>query len=66
MVAVEYQRSREAYEKFCDRDDLRRSEGRAADWWFDDTQPKPDEERTTYCRTHLALLNVYLQVDRSR
>ena len=65
MVAVEYQRSREAYEKFCDRDDLRRSEDWAAvDWWFDDTQPKPEEERITVYsqaqmhRTHLALLSV--------
>ena len=65
MVAVEYQRSHEAYEKFCDRDDLRRSEKWAAvDWWFDDTQPDPEKERTTVYgrsqmhRTHLALMSV--------
>lgn len=67
MVAVEYQRSHEAYEKFADRDELRRSEGWAAvDWWFDDTQPNPEEPRQTVYdksqahRTHLALLGVRL------
>lgn len=65
MVAVEYQRSQESYGKFCDRDDLRRSEKWAAvDWWFDDTQLDPERERATVYtksqmhRTHLALLSV--------
>lgn len=65
MVAVEYQRSFESYEDFCRRDDLRRSEDWAAvDWWFDDTQEKPEEKRPTVYsrsqmhRTHLALLGV--------
>lgn len=63
LVAVEYQRSREAYEKFADRDTLRMSEGWAAvDWWFDDTQDNPSKPaRTVYDqsqrhRTHLALV----------
>lgn len=67
MVAVEYQRSHEAYEKFAERDELRRSEGWAAvDWWFDDTQPDPKNPRRTVYdksqahRTHLALLSVRL------
>ena len=67
MVAVEYQRSHEAYEKFADRDELRRSEGWAAvDWWLDDTQPDPESLRKTVYdksqqhRTHLALLGVPL------
>lgn len=66
MVAVEYQRSHETYEKFADRDDLRRSEGWAAvDWWFDDTQPNPDAPRKTVYdksemhRTHLASIGVH-------
>ena len=67
LVAVEYQRSHEAYEKFADRDELRRSENWAAvDWWFDDTQPNPDKKKQTVYtksqahRTHLALLSVRL------
>jgi len=65
MVAVEYQRSYESYEKFCERDELRRIEGWAAvDWWFDATNPNPDVDRPTVYsksqmhRTHLALLAV--------
>ena len=65
LVAVEYQRSHESYEKFCARDDLRRSEKWAnVDWWFDDTQNDPDKGRATVYeksqqhRTHLALLSV--------
>jgi hypothetical protein len=65
LVAVEYQRSHESYEKFCERDDLRRLERWASvDWWFDDTTQKPDEEAPTVYsksqmhRTHLALLGV--------
>ena len=65
FVAVEYQRSYEAYEKFCDRDDLRRKEKWAAvDWWFDDTQHTKDKKRETVYtmsqmhRTHLARLSV--------
>lgn len=67
LVAVEYQRSYETYEKFADRDELRRSEGwTAVDWWFDDTQPDPDKKKQTVYtksqahRTHLALLSVRL------
>lgn len=63
MIAVEYQRSYEPYEKFCDRDDLRRSEGWASvDWWFDDTRFNADDcRRTVYeksemHRTHLSAL----------
>ena len=62
LVAVEYQRSFEAYEKFADRDDLRRSEGWAkVYWWFDDTRPDPEKPRRTVYdrsqqhRTHLIL-----------
>lgn len=65
MVAVEYQRSFESYDDFCRRDDLRRSEDWSViDWWFDDTQDKPEEKRQTVYsrsqmhRTHLALLGV--------
>jgi len=65
LVAVEYQRSHESYEKFCERDDLRRLEKWASvDWWFDDTLQKPDSESPTVYsksqmhRTHLALLVV--------
>lgn len=65
FVAVEYQRSYEAYEKFCDRDDLRRKEKwKAVDWWFDDTQLTKDKKRETVYtksqmhRTHLAALSV--------
>jgi hypothetical protein len=61
--AVEYQRSPEAYEKFAARDDLRRIEGWGfVSWWFDDTQPDPNNERqTVYTRSrahrdHLILL----------
>ena len=64
-VAVEYQRSHEAYDKFYERDDLRRLEKWASvDWWFDDTTTKPGQEtHTVYSksqmhRTHLALLAV--------
>jgi len=63
LIAVEYQRSYESYEKFHDRDSLRRAEKwPAVDWWFDDTQPKPGVEKATVYiksqehRTHLALL----------
>jgi hypothetical protein len=63
LVAVEYQRSREAYEKFADRDDLRLREGWACvDWWFDHTQNDPQKTvRTVYDqsemhRTHLAAM----------
>lgn len=66
LVAVEYQRSHESYEKFCSRDDLRRSEKWAdVDWWFDDTQNDPEKNRITVYeksqqhRTHLALLSVF-------
>ena len=65
LIAVEYQRSYESYEKFLDRDNLRRAENWAAvDWWLDDTQPKPGIEKATVYmksqehRTHLALLKV--------
>jgi hypothetical protein len=69
MVAVEYQRSHEAYEKFAERDEMRRSAPEnwvAVDWWFDDTQPNPEQPRRTVYdksqshRTHLALLGVPL------
>lgn len=67
MVAVEYQRSYEPYDRFVDRDSLRRSEGWAAvDWWYDDTQADPSNPRRTVYdksqehRTHLALLGVRL------
>lgn len=67
LVAVEYQRSYEAYEKFADRDELRRSEEwTLVDWWFDDTQPNPKKPRRTVYeksqshRTHLALLSARL------
>lgn len=66
MVAVEYQRSHEAYEKFADRDALRRLEGWASvDWWFDDTQSAPNSRASTVYqksqmhRTHLAALGVH-------
>jgi hypothetical protein len=67
IVAVEYQRSYESYEKFAARDDLRRSQQwKAVDWWFDDTQPNPKTEGATVYsksqmhRTHLILLSVPL------
>jgi len=63
---VEYQRSHESYEKFCARDDLRRSEKWVdVDWWFDDSQNDPEIDRATVYRksqphrTHLALLGVF-------
>lgn len=65
MVAVEYQRSFESYEKFCERDDLRRAEKwPAVDWWFDDTQSDIAADKATVYgksqmhRTHLALMSV--------
>lgn len=65
LVAVEYQRSHESYDKFAERDDLRRSEDwKMVDWWFDDTQPHPPKqkrtvyERSDMHRTHLALMEV--------
>lgn len=39
LVAVEYQRSYESFEKFEVRHRLRQSEGWAVHWWFDDTRP---------------------------
>jgi hypothetical protein len=66
MAAVEYQRSYEKYERFFDRDLLRRSEGWAAvDWWFDDTRDDPDSQKQTVYdrsqehRTHLATIPVH-------
>jgi hypothetical protein len=63
LVAVEYQRSREAYEKFADRDGLRLKEGWASvDWWLDDTQNDPDKpvrsvyDQSDMHRTHLAAM----------
>jgi len=50
LVAVEYQRSYEAYEKFLERDMMRRSAPEswaAVDWWLDDTQQDPDHPRPT-------------------
>lgn len=65
LIAVEYQRSHEAYEKFLNRDDLRRLEGwEFVHWWFDDTKENPDSKiKTVYDksqmhRTHLSLLGV--------
>ena len=62
LIAVEYQRSFESYDNFARRDDLRRSEGWAkVCWWFDDTQPDPENPRKTVYdrseqhRTHLIL-----------
>lgn len=65
VLAVEYQRSYEPYDKFCERDELRRSEQwMGVDWWFDDTQHNPNRPtKTVYDksqehRTHLAALQV--------
>lgn len=68
LIAVEYQRSYEPFDKFLDRDELRRIEGwKAVDWWFDDTQIesiKAKPRQTVYSksqmhRTYLAAMSVY-------
>lgn len=68
LIAVEYQRSYEPFDKFVDRDELRRVEDwKAVDWWFDDTQPasiQAKPKQTVYTksqmhRTYLAAMSVY-------
>lgn len=68
LIAVEYQRSYEPFDKFVDRDELRRiEEWKAVDWWFDDTQPiciQSKPKQTVYSksqmhRTYLAAMSVY-------
>lgn len=67
LVAVEYQRSRESFEKFVERDIMRRSAPESwplVDWWFDDTQHDPERpimtvyERSQAHRTYLSSLPV--------
>lgn len=65
MAAVEYQRSYEAFEKFLDRDQLRRSEGwKVVDWWLDNTNQNPEKpritvyERSQMHRTYLSSISV--------
>lgn len=66
LAAVEYQRSYEPFEKFLERDSLRRAEKWAVvDWWFDDTKFSANTNKATLyekCqehRTYLAGLSVH-------